>query len=267
MEQQRPNMSEQVPWSDWEETPASVKKLVEGMAQQIENLEKQLTDISAVQQQLLEKTRRTSKNSSSPPSFDPPGLEKKPQKNKSKRKRGGQPGHDGHSRDLYPIERCNQIIDHHPSKCSCCGKRLRVEDQNPYRHQIVEIPPIEPIVIEHRLHSLKCGQCQRSTRAKLPEEVNRSGYGVRVVAMVALLRVVYRNSQRQVQSALAMQRGLGGFPHSLLHQDADLFEKTMSLGTVNKLRQEASDAVASSVEDAKLYVQHSLVVGAARFEL
>ncbi|NEQ84267.1 MAG: hypothetical protein F6K26_30065 [Moorea sp. SIO2I5] len=58
-----------------------------------------------------------------------------------------------------------------------------------------------------------------------------------------------------------------GFPHERLHQDADLFEKTMSLGTVNKLRQEASDAVASSVEDAKLYVQHSLVVGAARFEL
>ncbi|NEQ89029.1 MAG: hypothetical protein F6K26_56885, partial [Moorea sp. SIO2I5] len=28
---------------DWEETPASVKKLVEGMAQQIENLEKQLS--------------------------------------------------------------------------------------------------------------------------------------------------------------------------------------------------------------------------------
>ncbi|OLT58599.1 IS66 family transposase [Moorena bouillonii] len=245
MEQQRPNYIEQVPWSDWEETPASVKKLVEGMAQQIENLKKQLTDISAVQQQLLEKTRRTSKNSSSPPSFDPPGLEKKPQKNKSKRKRGGQPGHDGHSRDLYPIERCNQIIDHHPSKCSCCGKRLSGEDQNPYRHQIVEIPPIEPIVIEHRLHSLKCGQCQRSTRAKLPEEVNRSGYGVRVVAMVALLSGVYRNSQRQVQSALA-----------------DLFEISMSLGTVNKLRQEASDAVASSVEDAKLYVQHSKVVGA-----
>ncbi|NEQ84268.1 MAG: hypothetical protein F6K26_30070, partial [Moorea sp. SIO2I5] len=70
----------------------------------------------------------------------------------------------------------------------------------------------------HRLHSLKCGQCQSETRAKLPEEVNRSGYGVRVVAMVALLSGVYRNSQRQVQSALAMQRGLGeaarswGFP-------------------------------------------------------
>ncbi|NEP23075.1 hypothetical protein [Moorena sp. SIO3I6] len=31
------------------------KKLVEGMAQQIDNLEKQLRDISAVQQQLLEK--------------------------------------------------------------------------------------------------------------------------------------------------------------------------------------------------------------------
>jgi hypothetical protein len=36
----------------------------------------------------------------------------------------------------------------------------------------------------------------------------------------------------------------------------------MSLGTVNRLRQEASDAVANCVDEAKLYVQRSNVVGA-----
>ena len=36
----------------------------------------------------------------------------------------------------------------------------------------------------------------------------------------------------------------------------------MSLGTVNKLRLEASDALASCVDEAKLYIQHSTVVGA-----
>lgn len=63
--------------------------------------------------------------------------------------------------------------------------------------------------------------------------------------MVALLSGVYRNSQRLVQSALA-----------------DLFNISMSLGTVNKLRQEASNAVARSVTEAKLYVQQQPVVGA-----
>ncbi|MBR8837054.1 MAG: IS66 family transposase zinc-finger binding domain-containing protein [Stigonema ocellatum SAG 48.90 = DSM 106950] len=40
--------------------------------------------------------------------------------------------------------------------CASCGETLSGEDTNPYRHQIVEIPPISPIVIEHRLHQLTC---------------------------------------------------------------------------------------------------------------
>ncbi len=241
----RPGYVEQIPQEDWEKTPDSVKKLVEFMAQRVENVEKQLTDVLAVQQHLLEKTKRTSLNSSSPPSGDPPGFAKKPEKKKSNKKRGGQPGHQGHSRDLYPIEKCSEVIDHHPTTCPGCGENLNGEDANPYRHQIVEIPPIEPIVIEHRLHQLTCHKCGTSNRAVIPDSVNPSGYGVRVVAVVALLSVVYRNSQRMVQSALC-----------------DLFNISMSLGTVNKLRTEASVAVASCVDEAKQYVQQQLVVGA-----
>jgi transposase len=102
-----------------------------------------------------------------------------------------------------------------------------------------------PIVIEHRLHQLTCSKCGTSTRATLPDEVNPSGYGVRVVALVALLSGLYRNSQRMVQSALL-----------------ELFDIPMSLGTVNRLRLEASNAVANCVDEAKLYVQNSPVVGA-----
>lgn len=63
--------------------------------------------------------------------------------------------------------------------------------------------------------------------------------------MVALLSGVYRHSQRMVQSALF-----------------DLFEISMSLGTVNTIRLEASDAVKSCVDEAKQYVQQQPVVGA-----
>ena len=245
MEKQRPAALIEIPQSDWEKTPASVKKLVEQMASRMEQLEKQLAEVLAVQQQLLEKIQRTSKNSSSPPSLDPPGFEKKSPKQKSNKKRGGQPGHEGKSRDLYPVEKCSSVIEHHPTTCSSCGESLTGKDENPFRHQIVEIPPIEPIVIEHRWHRLTCHKCGTSTRATLPEDVNFSGYGVRVVAVVALLSGVYRNSQRMVQSAMQ-----------------DLFGISMSLGTVNRLRLEASDALANCVDEAKLYVQHSNVVGA-----
>lgn len=245
MEQQRPAYLQQIPQEDWEKTPVSVKKLAVEMAQRMEKLEQQQTELLAVQQQLSEKVNRTSKNSSSPPSQDPPGFANKPRKQKSTKKRGGQPDHNGHSRDLYPIEECSEVIDNHPQECACCGQNLSGEDTNPYRHQIVELPPISPIVVEHRLHQLICPRCGNSTRATLPAEVSSSGYGERVVAMVALLSGVYRHSQRMVQSAMQ-----------------DLFGISMSLGTVNTLRQEASNAVATCVDDAKKYVQHSPVVGA-----
>jgi hypothetical protein len=215
------------------------------MAGGIEKLERQVRELLEVQQHLSEKVNRTSLNSSSPPSSDPPGFGEKSEKKKSGRKRGGQPGHVGKSRDLYPMEKCSKSYDHHPITCGCCGESLSGKDPNPYRHQIVEIPPIEPIVVEHRLHQLTCAKCGTQTRAILPQDVNPSGYGVRVVAVVALLSGLYRNSQRMVQSALV-----------------ELFDISISLGTVNKLRLEASNALANCVDEAKLYVQKQPIVGA-----
>ena len=60
------------------------------------------------------------------------------------------------------------------------------------------------------------------------------GYGERVVALVAVLSGLYRHSSRMVQSAMQ-----------------DIFGITICLGTVNKLRLEASDAVAEAVLEAK----------------
>ncbi len=163
--------------SDWDKTPARVKQLVEKMGQHIKKSEEKLAELESKQQELLEKINCTSKNSSSPPSSDPLHAEKKPEKNKSGKKRGGQPGHKGHSRFLYDVSECQSVLDHHPQTCSCCGEILLGEDAKPYRHQIVEIPPISPIIVEHRLHQLMCQECGTLTRATLAQEVYPSGYG------------------------------------------------------------------------------------------
>jgi transposase len=235
----------EIPNIDWENTPVSVKELVEKLGQRIKQSEQELANKEAQNQELLEKINRTSKNSSSSPSSDPPSAQKPGKKKKSSKKRGGQPGHKGHSRFLYEPSECQEVFNHHPEICRCCGEELSGEDAFPYRHQIVEIPPIKPIVVEHRLHQRRCDNCGTSTRGVLPENVNPSGYGIRVVALVAVLSGLYRHSQRMVQSALA-----------------NVFGVSMSLGMVNKLRLEASFAVEGAVEEAKTYVQNSRVVGA-----
>ena len=90
----------EIPNSDWDNTPASVRDLVEKLGQRIKKSEEKLANSEARNQELLEKINRTSKNSSSPPSSDLPSISKPPKKKKSGKKRGGQPGHKGHSRHL-----------------------------------------------------------------------------------------------------------------------------------------------------------------------
>jgi hypothetical protein len=54
MEDPRPSIIEQIPPDDGEKTPASVKKMVELMAQRIDLLEQQAQELLSAQQQLLE---------------------------------------------------------------------------------------------------------------------------------------------------------------------------------------------------------------------
>lgn len=245
MDEQRPTLCRQILQEDWERTPDSVKQLVEEMAQRLGQLEKQLAELQAQQRLLTEQTNRESSNLSQSPSLDPSSTPKRQRKRKSGKKLGGQLGHKGHSRRLYPVEQCESVTDYYSEICECCGEKLNGEDVNPYRHQVVEIPPISPVVVEHRQHQLLCVQCGNATRAELPIEVSPCGYGPRVVEMVAVLSGLYRHSQRMVQSAMQ-----------------DLCGISMSLGTVNNLKQQGSDAVACSVETAHKYVRQQPMVGA-----
>ena len=149
---------------EWELTPNRVKDFVLRQKQRIEELEKQLEN-------LQEKVNCNSKNSSIPPSTEIVSPEKKKITKRKKRNRGGPSGHLGSGRELYPESECTSVENHFPKTCKCCGEKLSGTDENPYRHQIVEIPPIELEIVEHRLHQLDCNHCGAKTRAKLPENI------------------------------------------------------------------------------------------------
>ena len=231
--------------ADWQRTPASVQRLVTDLIRRVAQLE---VAVSALQEQnrlLQERLDQTSQNSSQPPSADGPAAPPRPAKAPSGKRRGGQPGHPGHERVLYPVEECQRVEDHRPPQCRQCGERLSGDDPEPYRHQVVELPPIRPYVEEHRLHQLTCAACGATTRAGLPEGVSASGYGPRVVATVALLSSEYRMSERMVEGLLR-----------------DVLGVRLCNGTVNNQREEASQAVATPVAEAHQHVQQQPIVHA-----
>jgi transposase len=204
--------------------------------EQIETLMKQAARVQVLEAQVEELKRRLdldSHNSSKPPSSDGPGAEPRKSKGGGKRKPGGQPGHKGHHRELLPVEQVDQITGLKPHACQHCGGKLDGQDPQPERHQVWEIPPIEPYVEEFQLHGLWCPDCGAFTRASLPEGVPAGAFGPRLQATIALLSGVYRLSKRSVESVLA-----------------DFFHIPISLGSISACEAAVSAALAQPVQEA-----------------
>jgi transposase len=168
---------------EWKSTPESVKQVLAYLTKEVETLKQRVEGLEQENRYLREQLKGNSSNSSKPPSSDSQAFKPERKHKQSGKKRGGQKGHPGYRRQLIEVDKCQKVIDYIPQECSKCAKKLEGTDPNPQRHQVVEVPPIEPYVEEHRLHQLECGNCGTRTRAKLPAEVPQSGYGARVVAM------------------------------------------------------------------------------------
>ena len=102
----------------------------------------------------------------------------------------------------------DEVVDHHPDACRRCGTLLAGEDSDPLRHQVIEIPPITPVVIAHRLHRLVCPCCSTSTCAPLQADVEASHYGPRLSALVALLGSAFPLSVSKTQVLLDQLLGI-----------------------------------------------------------
>src|SRR6266508_4591970 len=158
--------------------------------------------------ELEQRLNRSSRNSSLPPSQDPPSVPPRAQKPGSGRRRGGQPGHEGKNRPLLPLERVDEVINHWPQRCQACARRFgdeeRIDVAAPQRHQVAELPPLAVTVSEHRLHRLRCPACAAETRAELPADVPRGAFGVRLQAAVVALALPYNELLAHVRGAPAV---------------------------------------------------------------
>jgi transposase len=181
------------------------------MDEQIRRLEERVARQDERIAELERKLNRSSRNSSAPPSSDPPSACTR-SKDPSGRKRGAQDGHEGHGRPLLPAWAVDEVIEHRPARCRC-GHVFAGDERpvgGPARHQVEELPPINVKVIEHRRLRLRCPGCGRRTRAKLPEEVARSCFGPRLEAAVAALSVRNRVSRVMMRSSSAKSCSVPG---------------------------------------------------------
>lgn len=144
----------------------------------------------------------TPENSSVPPSTVHPHAKPKRKPIGKKRKQGGQKGHKRHLRELIASEQCDSITECFPQACRRCGGQLDADSNQPDRHQVWDLPPIQPIVDEYRLHRGHCPCCGITTRAALPAGVPTGQCGPRLAAFTGLLMGHFRQSKRRASMFL-----------------------------------------------------------------
>jgi transposase len=189
----------------WDSLPPEARALILAQRAEVAELQARVQALQLQVQDLHDRLRQNSTNSSRPPSTDPPAVKRRPPRPPSSRRSGGQPGHERQQRPFLPPDHTEVVK---PARCRRCGHALRGEDPEPLRHQVLELPPLRPEVTEYQLHRLCCPRCGLTTCAPLPAGVPTGGQGPRLQAVLALMTGAYRMSKRMVRTFCADVLGI-----------------------------------------------------------
>jgi len=206
----------------------------ERLAAQVEQLTAKVVSQDERIAQLERQLGRSSRNSSQPPSADPPSAPKR-SKSPTGRKQGAQSGHEGKGRELLPTLAVDEVIEHWPASCGCghvFAAGELVAAGVPARHQVEELPRLAVTVTEHQCQRVRCPGCGARPRGVLPAGVGESAFGPRLQAAVTVLSVRNRVSRRDVVE--------------LCEQ---LFGARISTGAVDAILERAADALQEPCED------------------
>ena len=190
------------------------------------------------------KNPKNSNNSSIPPSQD----QNRPRKTqslreKSGKKSGGQPGHKGST--LNMVAAPDKIFNHIPDTCSHCGKNLsKVAAVFSEKRQVIEIPPLNPIFIQHEVFSRTC-TCGKVNCGAFPDGLAAPvQYGESVQNLIAYLSARHYLPFKRITE--------------LMHQ---LFNVPLSEGTIANLLQKTANNLYPSYLQIKSNIENSPVVG------
>lgn len=197
--------------------------------------------ITVLEKRIEELERRlgmNSQNSSKPPSSNPPGVAIVLPSLHRRKKRGARKGHLPHLRTLLPPQLVTKRIEISPQACPCGCARLKESTEEPLRHQIVDIPPIQPQVTEYIQPVYRCKDCGALVYQPLPDIIKRRHFGPGLLALVGILTGSLNTSKRK---ALALINEVFGVP--------------MSLGGLSACEEQISQALAQPYQKLFEYVQ------------
>jgi transposase len=213
------------------------------LSAQNERLAGQVERLTARVEKLERELASNSRNSSRPPSSDPPDAGPARRSERSGRSQGGQAGHEGHGRELLPAAAVDEVVRHWPDVCGCGHvfiERERVAVRAPARHQVEELPRLAVRVVEHQRMRVRCPACGSEAVGGLPAGVGQSAFGPRLQAAVATLAVRNRVSRRDTVELCE-----------------ELFGARISTGSVDAILTRAGDALDQPYEDLARRVRRS----------
>ena len=133
--------------------------LIAIILRQQETIERLVADAAELKAQIGQPPK-TPGNSSVPPSV---GFKANRAERRSRKRR---PGHDGISRRR---QQPDVIVRCRPTICQGCGEPLPLSGQRRVgRSQVVELPPIRPVVVEAWQYAARCGGCGQRAKGTYP---------------------------------------------------------------------------------------------------
>jgi transposase len=195
------------------------------------------TELKARLAKVEEMLGLNSQNSSKPPSSDM----KKPLKKLGSlgRPRGGQKGHEGAHRELWPEESLTEQIACPPVEHCLCGGRVALQ-AGMERRQVFELPEIQPEVREYQILTGTCCACGQTHRGQLPVGVPTGIVGPRLMAWMGMLASYFHLSKAKIQ---------------LLIQE--LLSIRLSTGTISAQEETITEALIPIYNEAHAAIQQS----------
>lgn len=162
----------------------------------IRSQETRIAQLEARAAEFQEQVARLSKNSSTsskPPSSD---IVKPPKaKSNDTGRSGGQKGHPGFFRKLFPMERVDEIKEYRLSQCPECKAPLCKEHETePWIHQVAELPEKLTHVTEHHRWGYLCPGCHQQLYAPLPGGIEGEIFGPRLQSLAVYMKAALHGS-------------------------------------------------------------------------